>query len=354
MTRRGRWWGPVILAATVALLFGIDRLLLAHVRRPVWEYDPVLMFRHRPNLDTTWGTRPPAYPLRTNRWGHYDDDLPMAKPSGEWRAAFVGDSIVLGYGFPYQDALPNALERSLAARGSGPTQVINLGVAGYSTEQYPEVVRRALPFAPDLVLLGFCMNDVLGPYMHDPQRGANWHAYREVAETTNPRLAWVVTETGFGRLALRVRSWLAEPTFSERRLRYGPEWLARHSRDDDFARQEWQRALGELDAAVAAARGAGLPFVLVVFPQTFQIGHPELLEPQRILADWAARRGVPILDVTALLQGRVDAGEPVNTLYIDEVHFWPRGSTLLAEALADFLVARHLAPGAAPAPPLTP
>lgn len=329
--------GPLLLVVTLASLVAADRVLLAYYGRPIWEYDPVLLWRHRVNAVGVWEPWMGGKPIRINRWGFHDDDFPLAKPAGEFRAVVLGDSIVMGHGVSEDETFSNQLEDRLSARWQGlrSVQIIDAGVQGYGTAQYPEALRRALRFAPQLVVVGFCMNDVLGPYMADPARGGTWHAFRQVAETTNPVLSWLTTESGFGRLALALRSRWSTPEHLRRKQRYSVEWMAANTGKDAFLEQEWRRVLGELDALYAEARRAGLPVVLLVFAHTFQLGHPELQEPQRVVARHAAERGVPLLDVGALFERRRQAD--ATPLYLDDNHFVPHGHAVVAAALEQFL-----------------
>lgn len=346
---RRRGAGPLVLAVTVLALFAADRALYRVLGEPVWQYDPVLLYTHRPNAVAHWHSFPGAYPLRANRWGFADDDFPREKPPGEWRAVVLGDSVAMGFGLDHADALPDQLERRLAGRGQRPVQVINAAVSGYGTAQYPEALRRALAFAPDLVLIGVCLNDVLGARLGDPRRSPSWFAQRGVAETANPLLAWTVTETGLGRLALRTRAWLVDhtdPVARGRRRQRENAWMVAHSRDSPIIAAAWTRALDELDQAVAVARAAGVPLAVIVFPFDLQLGHPELQDPQRRLAAWAAQRGVPLFDATPALAQRVAAGEPPPALYLDELHFRPAGHAVVAEALAAWLDRQALRPPA--------
>ena len=56
-TERGRraWLGNLaLLAFTLLSLALIDRGLLAVLGRPIWEWDPVLHYRHRPGVEAKW------------------------------------------------------------------------------------------------------------------------------------------------------------------------------------------------------------------------------------------------------------------------------------------------------------
>ncbi len=98
---RARGAGLVVLAAMLLALFAADRALLRILGLPVWQYDPVLLYTHRPHMVAECELFPGAYPLRSNRWGHADDDFPLEKAPGEWRAVVVGDSVAMGFGLAH-------------------------------------------------------------------------------------------------------------------------------------------------------------------------------------------------------------------------------------------------------------
>jgi hypothetical protein len=89
-----------------------------------------------------------------NEYGVRHNNYTLSKPEGWRRTLFMGDSII-GYGFT-QRALQELTEGK-------PIEYWNAGVFGYSTAQ--EVIfykRFNRPVKPNLVVLGFCLNDFDG------------------------------------------------------------------------------------------------------------------------------------------------------------------------------------------------
>lgn len=116
--------------------------------------DPDLLYLPRP--DFARGA------VRINSHGFRDREFPVAKPPGTFRIVVLGDSIVWGHRLPLEDTFAKQLEGLLNARpGPGPTyEVLNFGVSGYSARQEVGIFRaRAAAFQPDLVIVGFCVND---------------------------------------------------------------------------------------------------------------------------------------------------------------------------------------------------
>jgi lysophospholipase L1-like esterase len=78
-----------------------------------------------------------------------------------YRIVVVGDSITFGNMLPEEVLYPTVLEASLNARPQGRVEVLNLGVGGYDVVQDVARLEHAgVRFSPDLVVLGFCTNDL--------------------------------------------------------------------------------------------------------------------------------------------------------------------------------------------------
>jgi lysophospholipase L1-like esterase len=97
-----------------------------------------------------------------------------AKSSGCCRIVCVGDSTTHGSGCPWYEAWPHQLETLLNADSDwtathGVTEVINLGVPAYGTDQELLALKKyGLSFRPDVVILHICINDFADiSYDHD-------------------------------------------------------------------------------------------------------------------------------------------------------------------------------------------
>lgn len=343
MRRAGWRTGPLVALVTCTLLFAADRALLVHLGVPPWEADPVLPFRHRPHAVAAWGGG-----SRINSFGFYDDEFSEQKRAGEIRGIAIGDSVIMGNGVTIAEALPNRLEARLGARDgdAGRYQIINAGVQGYWTAQYAEVLRRGLRFAPDFVVLGFCMNDVMTFYGLDPAHGGTGLDYHGIAVLPHPWLSYLVNETGIGRLAVTSRRRKAKRQWAKRRETYSVQRVAAADRADAELAVAWERTLRELDAFYDLAAAHGLPVLVLIFPYDFQLGHDELQEPQRIVARHAETHGARVFDTTPLIEEAVGRGLVVREVLGDGVHFTALGHDLVAAAALDRLDVDSLHPGA--------
>jgi lysophospholipase L1-like esterase len=168
--------GLALASSALALELGA-RLLFEVPVYPVGQFtprvtelhaDPALRFRLKPLAHDvrsypTVGSRAGFdVPYRINSQGLRDVERPVEKPAGTQRIAVLGDSIAFGFGVEREQAFPALLERRLAERFPGrPIEVLNFGVPGYDTAQEAALLEQvAAPFAPDLVLITYFVNDV--------------------------------------------------------------------------------------------------------------------------------------------------------------------------------------------------
>ena len=119
--------------------------------------DPDLRYELTPSsAGHGWGTY-----VEVNSRGFRDTEYPLAKGDRR-RIVVVGDSITFGNHLELERTYSERLESALNRRGQEPPiDVLNLGVGGYDTAQeVAQLERIGLQFEPDLVVVGFCVNDL--------------------------------------------------------------------------------------------------------------------------------------------------------------------------------------------------
>lgn len=140
-------------------------------RQPLFEGDPLLFWRLRPDADRViWDFTV----VSTNAQGLRHDRPLGRKPAGRFRIVCVGDSVTFGYRIPlvFPDA-PDAydhtdapyagrLERMLRTKYPGrDIEVVALAVPGYTSFQGRLLLERTIGWLePDVVILSFGFNDV--------------------------------------------------------------------------------------------------------------------------------------------------------------------------------------------------
>ena len=162
----------LVLAALLLFIEGALRVLRVHfpaIPRVVfgnvlWRYDALMGWSHVPGTTGQVDLGgPDAGLVRINSLGFRGREVTPRKDPGVVRVLVVGDSFVFGIGVDEEHLFVTRLERRLRDLTGVPHQVVNLGVAGFSTDQEYLLLReRGLALAPDVVLLLMCDNDFEG------------------------------------------------------------------------------------------------------------------------------------------------------------------------------------------------
>jgi len=153
--RKSRSLGRFLLPRVGLLLFGLFFALLALE----------LFLRKAGNLEPKAPPAPFFDVVRCprNSMLYYEFEYPREKGPGVYRIMTVGDSFSLGRGVSMDDIYPKRLERYLNSYGNrtgAVYEVINFSLSGQSTmDEVRTIKRRIDEFVPDLILVGYCLND---------------------------------------------------------------------------------------------------------------------------------------------------------------------------------------------------
>jgi len=152
----------LVLAALVASLEVAARFMfhLPEIDRGIYQYaaDPDLVYEHKPSSASTKDNNT----YRINAQGlHADREYALSKPPGVFRIGIVGDSVAfLSSGKNYARILQEMLDARKSAVHAG-FEVLDFSVSGYNSAQEQIVIQdKVLAFDPDLVLVGYCVNDM--------------------------------------------------------------------------------------------------------------------------------------------------------------------------------------------------
>jgi lysophospholipase L1-like esterase len=103
----------------------------------------------------------PTWEVSVNSEGFRDVEFPEEKPSSVFRIVCLGDSWTFGWNVGQNQAYPQTLKALLGREFSEANfEVFNLGVGGYSSINGLMLLKtRVLDLKPDVVVLGFAMNE---------------------------------------------------------------------------------------------------------------------------------------------------------------------------------------------------
>ncbi len=193
-------------------------------------------------------------PGPTNAQGYRDEERRLAKPLGTRRVVALGDSFSWGTRVEFEDAWPQRLERGLARQRGESWQVVNLSRPGMNTvEQAEQLASEGLAYDPDVVVLGYCLNDSEDDAAAEVRRARDWE---EQARERRARGGRLVDRSALYRLVRERLRALRENRLriAAYRSQYAPDypgWIA------------GQKALGRMAALCKERR---VPLVVMIFP----------------------------------------------------------------------------------------
>jgi lysophospholipase L1-like esterase len=116
-----------------------------------------IVYELRPGLDQRFRGRR----VTTSSAGFRDREYSRDKPPGVRRIIGLGDSVMFGWGVADGEDYMALLEERLSRERRARFEVINTAVPGYNGVMEVEtLLRKGLAYRPDLVVLGFCGNDL--------------------------------------------------------------------------------------------------------------------------------------------------------------------------------------------------
>jgi lysophospholipase L1-like esterase len=320
--RRALLLRTLLLAVSLALTLGIMEAVLQRIYPPRPRLpDPQTRYIESPLLGWVLPPNSESFSIearvRVNSLALRDEEFAPRKPPGEWRVLCLGDSLIFGYGTEIEDTFPRQLARRLAEDRPGPHyRAINAGVSGYNTRQeLIYLLAEGLRFEPDLVVIGFYWNDLLG----------NDQALPALAST--PRIVPGAAVTARGQR--RLPTWIVNPlrrsilvylAVSGAKSAWGllrppteELWVVRRAlfEGNDALLAPYLRATGErLLQIQAAAAERGVPALLLVYPMEEQIlrDGASLGLAQELREIWAPT-GMPFVDIEPDLTEAVARGE---------------------------------------------
>lgn len=189
-----------------------------------------------------------------NSAGHRDRERSRDKPPGVWRVVSLGDSFAWGWGVLLDDTYPQRVERMLSHRRLQRERWEVVSLAGPGLNSVQEAARlssEGFAYCPDVVVLGYVLNDSEDANAPEVRRAADW-----LQPSAGP--AWWQPwqrSAAYRLVAGRVHAtWENRRRIEDRRATYArdyPGWV------------EGRRALGSM-AAMCHARG--VPLLVLIFP----------------------------------------------------------------------------------------
>lgn len=337
--------------ALLVLLFGATPLAAVELAAapffdapaPIFVPDAALGWRLRPGIDAEWF----GAPVSINAAGLRGAPPANPRVPGAERVLVLGDSVVFGFRIGEgEGTLPERLQADLRAATGRPVEVLNAGVGGWSPWQEDAWLRaRGDELAPDVVILGFVLNDVVEKLSLERFGGDEVSFQLRHARPTGVA-GWVRATAWYAlvhELAARLRGERsAREGAQERELLSVYDLMLRP--DDADVAQAWDLTLPNVASVAAWCRERGVKFLVTVFPYTIQLEDPDARRwdaPQRRLAAALREQGVALVDpLPALRAAMRREGWTQYDVYLDAVHPSPLGDRVFAEQLSAELLGR--------------
>lgn len=333
------WLNSLLVGVSVAFALGLCEIALRVLEPPLAQPASLHILRpsqqfgheHTPSVSGygNLGER-----VSINSYGARDHEF-ADKRADTRRVVAVGDSFTFGFGVELDDAYVKLLEAALSDRFER-IEVLNLGVSAYQTWQILEVMQqRVPPLKPDLVIVGFFMDDMIEPVKPTSINASNPAQIWLDGKVLSSRL-WNMLRNVGGQLEFRIRhqrgqeylrSVAERQDYVERRLPL--HYALQTGRIDTETKDRILRAISRF---ADWSNATGIDLFTFYIPDASQVNRPDLQFINRLLADGFAQHGIGFLDLTPTFEAHGD----VRQLYLLPVdaHTNRLGNQLIAETLA--------------------
>lgn len=255
-----------------------------------------------------------------NEFGMRSPSIQSPKPVDEFRALFVGDSVLFGMTHVDQSKIcTSILQRELPGQIHRPVEVLNASAGGWGVPNEVGYLHSRGTFHADLVVFVLNTYDITQPFddlvpgeavtmpLKNPPTaiGEVWTRY------VRPRMFGVpMADRGSSAPVVPDQNASVASTL---------QWLEK-------ARQQCEKSGTQFAIIYSPVVGADFR------PQ------PELLPLRQKLVDWAQSANVPLLDLT-----EDDLKHPGREVFFDIVHLNPMGQEIMARAVEQWSLVRGYA-----------
>ena len=366
-----RTWSIRLLLVTIGVCLALGLFEVAlRLSRPA----PVT---RSPPTPLICGDCPQIYELNpkhvgVSAQGFRDREFSLTPPDGTFRIAVLGDSVSYGLTVAPTAVFPKILETKLTESGAR-VEVINAGVPAYTPyNEWQLYLAKVRKYHPKLVLVSFCMNDVVDPTTHW-MRLISPAIARNVpkAAVPNPEHHRTYAMQEFfsarSRQRSRVRNILRSSVIFQRLEAYldtprpktsvtagGKRFVAWLSGEDttsievlaDYDSVEWTWLRGIYDQLNDAVKADGATLGLIVNPLLYQLDADYPVSVAPAFARYCAERKIPCFDLLPTMREHA-AEHPFigeNGEVLDIWHYNSTGHRIAGEALANMVRTAGLVP----------
>ena len=290
-------------------------------------------YEHRPHVNIQFqSSKGDNYTMHvvTNSQGlREDSDIPFEKPANVKRIIGLGDSVVFGSSVDNDKTFLKEMERQFSKKGLT-VETLNFGI-GFSNprmEYYYLKYKKADHYAPDIILLGFCLNDFDTNYTaFNPEVGM-WY-YPRVPRIHHDTL--VVRLKGFLLLKSRVIRLLNDTRHM---------FIKPNTRPSQYEKQEvayWIKQIKEYSERIH------VKFIVIIFPYKEQLRYSLRtgdvhFELQKAITQICDDLKISYYDLTSDLIDYLKFHKVgVDDFFWDSAHPWNRGHFAIGELVTNWI-----------------
>jgi lysophospholipase L1-like esterase len=221
---------------------------------------------------------------RINKDGLRDYFYPREKKDAI-RIICLGDSFTFGYGVDLEQTYPKILEKKLNEIHSEKYEVINAGVPGYNTGQELILLKEKLiRYEPDIVIIGFCLNDADPPLKIDEEKGLVY-VYPKPLPFYLRMPTFLKQKSRFINLSVNICKGLFANS------------LGNKSRPSTFNSYSWKFTKSKLKEIVEFTRSRNVRLIIVLIPD---YGYTQISRELagKLLEDFCKINNISFLDLT--------------------------------------------------------
>lgn len=329
----------VVAVPLVWLEVGLRPFLPSHEKSTtLFVKDDTLGWKLRPGAVDRWGD----VEVRVNERGFRGPVIPYEKPGRTARVVYLGDSVTFGYRVArWEDTYPFVADSLFKSLSAYRVETVNLAVEGYSQWQQAIVLaQEGDRYHPDLVVIGFVLNDVTEMFYLSRFGGADEgyqlrHSYTSTWDRVLSKSALVYQIQNVTR-ELKARRKLGQDVRlgAIKQQALDVETLMQHPEQNNV-KVAWDIALSDLQSIVDHCSAQNVSVLVVAFPFAVQLSDPDSLSaPQRVLAGYTAARNIPMIDLLPELVAHAHAhGLTAEDLFVDHDHLSVEGHRVVAQLL---------------------
>ena len=280
--------------------------------------------------------------IQTNSLGYRNREV---GPKQGKRLLFLGDSITFGDYLDESDTFVRQVE-SLAQADGHQWETVNAGVGAIGLkEELSILVETGLSIEPDVVVLGFYLNDFqASPGFYSPRLPSVLDRSRLLVHAATVLSSWGSQSPA--AFEVDVEAWRND--FESRRpIQWGdhrtsePAFNAFIAKSFDdwggaWSEQAWNNMQPYFVQLKRMADQQGFDLLIVAFPVSYQIDAAYVYDfPQQKLKQIGQDLDAPVIDILPVLREEYHRGK--TRLFYDHCHHTPYANRVIAQAIYDGL-----------------